>query len=119
MNTLPVTQPVIEITYLVASILFILSLKWMSSPSTARRGIWAGEIGMLLAIGGTLLQHGIVDYLGIAIALVIGTCIGVPSATLSARSALRWWAPPSSIFEVQASPALPWQSSPPRSFSVR
>src|SRR6185312_9073047 len=78
MNTLPVTQPVIEITYLVASILFILSLKWMSSPSTARRGIWAGEIGMLLAIGGTLLQHGIVDYLGIAIALVIGTCIGVP-----------------------------------------
>ena len=62
MNTLPVTQPVIEITYLVASILFILSLKWMSSPSTARRGIWAGEIGMLLAIGGTLLQHGIVDF---------------------------------------------------------
>jgi NAD(P) transhydrogenase subunit beta len=78
MNTLPVTQPVIEITYLVASVLFILSLKWMSSPSTARRGIWAGEIGMLLAIAGTLLQHGIVDYLGIAIALVIGTCIGVP-----------------------------------------
>ena len=69
MNTLPVTQPVIEITYLMASILFILSLKWMSSPSTARRGIWAGEIGMLLAIGGTLLQHGIVDYTGIAIAL--------------------------------------------------
>ena len=61
MNTLPVTQPVIEITYLVASVLFILSLKWMSSPSTARRGIWAGEIGMLLAIAGTLLQHGIVD----------------------------------------------------------
>src|SRR4051812_33651206 len=78
MNTLPVTQPVIEITYLVASVLFILSLKLMSSPSTARYGIWAGEIGMLLAIGGTLLQHGIVDYTGIAIALVLGTCVGIP-----------------------------------------
>jgi len=78
MNTLPVTQSVIEIIYLVASILFILSLKWMSSPSTARRGIHAGELGMLLAIGGTLLQHGIVDYTTIAIALVIGTIIGIP-----------------------------------------
>ena len=78
MNTLPVTQPVIEITYLVASILFILSLKWMSSPSTARHGVRAGEIGMLLAIGGTLLQHGIVDYKWIAVALVLGTGIGIP-----------------------------------------
>ena len=78
MNILLATQPIIEITYLVASILFILSLKWMSSPSTARRGIWAGEVGMLLAIGGTLLQHGIVDYKWIAIALVLGTGIGIP-----------------------------------------
>ena len=59
-----VTHPAIQIIYLVASILFILSLKWMSSPSTARRGVWAGEIGMLLAIGGTLLHRGIVDYTG-------------------------------------------------------
>jgi H+-translocating NAD(P) transhydrogenase subunit beta len=78
MNTLPGTQPIIEITYLVASVLFILSLKWMSSPSTARRGVRAGEIGMLLAIGGTLLQHGIVDYKWIAVALVLGTGIGIP-----------------------------------------
>lgn len=78
MNTLPVTQSVIEIIYLVASILFILSLKWMSSPASARRGVQAGEIGMLLAVGGTLLQHGIVDYTMIAIALVIGTIIGIP-----------------------------------------
>jgi NAD(P) transhydrogenase subunit beta len=78
MNPLPAAQPIIEITYLAASILFILSLKWMSSPSTARHGIWAGEIGMLLAIGGTLLQHGIVDYKWIAIALVLGTGIGIP-----------------------------------------
>ncbi len=50
----------------------------MSSPSTARHGVWAGEVGMLLAIGGTLLHHGIVDYKWIAIALVLGSIIGVP-----------------------------------------
>jgi NAD(P) transhydrogenase subunit beta len=71
-------QNVIEIIYLVASALFILSLKWMSSPTTARHGVWAGEIGMLLAIGGTLLNQGIVDYKWIAIALVLGTGIGIP-----------------------------------------
>ena len=71
-------QVIIELVYLIASVLFILSLKWMSSPTTARHGIWAGEIGMLLAICGTLLRHGIVDYRLIAIGLVLGTIIGVP-----------------------------------------
>src|SRR5271157_3765375 len=72
------SQVIIELVYLVASVLFILSLKWMSSPTTARHGIWAGEIGMLLAICGTLLQRGIVDYRLIAIGLVLGTIIGIP-----------------------------------------
>src|SRR5580700_8996171 len=71
-------QVVIELLYLIASVLFIFSLKWMSSPTTARHGIWAGEIGMLLAVCGTLLHHGIVDYKLIGIALVLGTIIGVP-----------------------------------------
>jgi NAD(P) transhydrogenase subunit beta len=75
---MPSTNTVIEIIYLVAAVLFILSLKWMSSPTTARHGVWAGEVGMLLAIGGTLLHHGIVDYHWIAIGLVLGTIIGVP-----------------------------------------
>ncbi len=70
-------QVVIEILYLIASALFILSLKWMSSPTTARHGIWAGELGMLLAICGTLLHHGL-EYRWVAIALVLGTIIGVP-----------------------------------------
>ena len=68
----------IEITYLIATALFILSLKWMSSPATARHGVWAGELGMLLAVAGTLLHHGIVDYKWLAAALVLGTIIGVP-----------------------------------------
>src|ERR1700721_2976361 len=71
-------QVAIELLYLIGSVLFIFSLKWMSSPTTARHGIWAGEIGMVLAICGTLLHHGIVDYRLIGIALVLGTIIGVP-----------------------------------------
>ena len=72
------SQYLIEVIYLIASALFILSLKWMSSPATARHGILAGEIGMVLAIGGTLLRHGIIDYKWIIIALVLGSGIGVP-----------------------------------------
>jgi H+-translocating NAD(P) transhydrogenase subunit beta len=72
------TEHLIEVTYLIATALFILSLKWLGSPATARRGVFAGEIGMLLAVGGTLLYHGIVEYKWIAIALVLGSIIGVP-----------------------------------------
>ena len=78
MTTPLVTEQAIQIVYLIAAALFILSLKWLSSPATARHGVWAGELGMLLAIGGTLLYRGIVDYTWIAIALVLGVIIGVP-----------------------------------------
>jgi NAD(P) transhydrogenase subunit beta len=69
-------EHVIEAAYLIATGLFVLSLKWMSSPVTARRGVWAGELGMLLAIVGTLFHHGIVEYRWIALALVLGSIIG-------------------------------------------
>jgi proton-translocating NAD(P)+ transhydrogenase subunit beta len=68
----------LEIIYLIATALFILSLKWLSAPTTARRGVWAGELGMLLAIGGTLFERGIINYHWIAIGLVLGTIIGLP-----------------------------------------
>src|SRR5207245_6791473 len=78
MTNLTGTEQIIEITYLIATALFILSLKWLSSPKTARRGVFAGELGMLLAVAGTLLHHGIVEYKWILIALVLGSIIGVP-----------------------------------------
>jgi NAD(P) transhydrogenase subunit beta len=78
MSELAGNQVIIEILYLIASALFVLSLKWMSSPKSARHGIWAGELGMLLAIVGTLLHHGIIDYKSVIIALVIGSGIGWP-----------------------------------------
>jgi len=77
MTNLPAMEHVIEVTYLIATALFILALKWLSSPKTARRGVFAGELGMLLAIAGTLLHHGL-EYKWIAIGLVLGSIIGVP-----------------------------------------
>ena len=72
------SQTSIEVIYLIATALFILSLKWLSSPATARHGVLAGELGMLLAVAGTLLHHGIIDYKWIIIGLVLGSGIGIP-----------------------------------------
>jgi H+-translocating NAD(P) transhydrogenase subunit beta len=75
---MPTSDVVIEFIYLIASALFVLSLKWMATPSTARRGLFAGEIGMVLAVAGTLLHHGILTYTWVVVGLVLGTIIGVP-----------------------------------------
>ena len=56
------TSYFMEATYLVASILFILSLKMMSHPETARRGMFLAEGGMFAAIVGTLVGAHIVTW---------------------------------------------------------
>ncbi len=84
----------IELTYLAASILFILGLKGLSHPETARRGMIFAEIGMLLAIVGTLLHREIVSYEWIIAGLIIGSLIGgaisiwVPMTAMPQRTAL-------------------------------
>src|SRR5437870_7095167 len=78
----------IQISYLIAAGLFVLSLKWMSTPATARRGVLAGEVGMLLAIIGTLLRHEVVNYQWIMIAFLLGSAIGVPLAYLMPMTAV-------------------------------
>ena len=68
----------IQLVYLVATALFIFSLKWMSDPSTARRGVFAGVGGMALAIIGTMMHPLIVGYSWIAVPFVLGALVGVP-----------------------------------------
>jgi len=70
----------IQFAYLIATGLFIFSLKWMSDPVTARRGVIAGVGGMLLAVVGTLLDPQVVHFGAIAVAVAVGTVIGVPLA---------------------------------------
>ena len=71
-------EHLIQASYLLAAILFILSLRWLNHPSTARRGVAAGVLGMAAAIVGTLLRPTIVGYGYIAAAMVVGTVIGIP-----------------------------------------
>jgi NAD(P) transhydrogenase subunit beta len=72
------TEYIIQAAYLAASILFILGLKSLTRPDSARRGMQQAAVGMLLAIVGTLLHHQIVRYDWIIGGLVVGTVIGVP-----------------------------------------
>lgn len=81
-------QAFLPFLYLLAAAGFILALKWMSSPATARRGVLAGEIGMVLAVVGTLLRFDVVDYQWIVIAFVLGTAVGVPLAQLMPMTAV-------------------------------
>ncbi len=71
-------ETLIQLIYLISTGAFILSLKWMSDPKTARYGVFAGVGAMALAVIGTLLGREIVAFHWIAIALVLGTAVGVP-----------------------------------------
>ncbi len=71
-------SPATDLAYLVSAGLFVLSLRWMSTPETARRGVAAGVAAMVLAVGGTLLSPEIVTYRWIAIGVAAGCLVGVP-----------------------------------------
>jgi H+-translocating NAD(P) transhydrogenase subunit beta len=68
--------------YIIAALCVVFSIKWLSSPVTARRGVRVGEFGMLLAVVGTLLRHEVVSFEWIAIAFVAGAAVGAPLAYL-------------------------------------
>src|SRR5436190_11481472 len=74
--------------YIVAAALFVLSLKWMNSPASARRGVFAGELGMLLAVSGTLMAHEVFNWQWILAAILIGSAIGVPIAYIMPMTAV-------------------------------
>jgi NAD(P) transhydrogenase subunit beta len=66
----------INFAYLVAAVLFIVGLKMLSSPRTARRGNAIGALGMLIAIVVTLLDREIVDVRWIAVGVAVGAVAG-------------------------------------------
>jgi NAD(P) transhydrogenase subunit beta len=84
----------IEFSYLLASILFILGLRGLSHPETARRGMHLAEFGMVMAVIGTLLQREIISYEWIIAGLLLGSTIGlamgvwVPMTAMPQRTAL-------------------------------
>ena len=71
-----------QFIYIIAGALFILSLRWMNSPVSARHGVYAGIAAMVMAVGGTLLSPSIEYFTAIAIAMVLGTLVGIPLAAV-------------------------------------
>jgi len=69
-------ENLINSSYLISAILFIVGIKMMNSPKTARAGNFYSAFGMLIAICVTLLDKGILDYKLIIIGLLIGSAIG-------------------------------------------
>ena len=70
----------IQAAYIVAAILFIVGLRGLAAPTTARRGNLIAAVGMFIAVVATLLDKRIVDFELIALGVVIGTIVGIPSA---------------------------------------
>jgi H+-translocating NAD(P) transhydrogenase subunit beta len=75
-----VSRDVTNLLYLVTIVTFILALKFLSNPATARRGNQIGAAGMLVAIVVTFLQDAVVSYWEIAVGMVVGGVFGAVAA---------------------------------------
>jgi len=80
METAGFAQTFWQYAYFLAAVTVVFSIKWLSSPATARRGVIAGEIGFALAIIGTLMRSEVHNYTSIVLAMLIGAAIGAPMA---------------------------------------
>jgi NAD(P) transhydrogenase subunit beta len=70
----------INLLYLVTIVTFVLALRFLSSPSTARRGNWVGAVGMAIAIVATFLQRGLHNYASILIVMAVAAPLGAYAA---------------------------------------
>ena len=72
----------VEISYLFSSVLFVIGLKRLQSPATARGGNQLAALAMLIAIVATLLNNQIVDWTTILIGMTVGTILGGTAARM-------------------------------------
>ena len=68
----------IQLAYVAATALFVFSLYWMNDPKSARRGVFAGVLAMVLAIAATWFNSEVTHHLWIVIAIAAGFVVGVP-----------------------------------------
>jgi len=73
---------VYRLSLLVASLCFLVGLRMLTNPETARRGMQVAVVGMVLGVLGTLVHREIVNYHWIIGGLVVGTVVGVPMGLL-------------------------------------
>jgi H+-translocating NAD(P) transhydrogenase subunit beta len=68
----------VQLAYLLATVLFILALHWMNTPATARKAVYAGVVAMSIAILATWAQPEVVHHEWIVLAIIAGFVVGVP-----------------------------------------
>jgi NAD(P) transhydrogenase subunit beta len=72
------SHAIVQLSYLVATVLFIFALHWMNAPVTARKGVFAGVAAMVIAVLVTWGQPEVVHHGWIVIAIVAGFAVGIP-----------------------------------------
>ena len=75
-----VNEGIIQVSYIIATILFILALGGLSNQETARRGNWYGIVGMAIALIATLLGDVTQNFGYLIVALLIGGTVGIVAA---------------------------------------
>jgi H+-translocating NAD(P) transhydrogenase subunit beta len=75
-----VSREATNLLYLVTIVTFVLALRFLSNPATARRGNQIGAVGMLIAIVVTFLQDAVMSYWEIAVGMVVGGAFGAVAA---------------------------------------
>ncbi|MFB2120213.1 NAD(P)(+) transhydrogenase (Re/Si-specific) subunit beta [Parapedobacter sp. 2B3] len=78
----------IRISYLIAAVLFIVGIKLLGKPSTARTGNSLSAAAMLIAIAATLLDQQVLSYTEIAVTILIASTLGVYAARKVAMTAM-------------------------------
>ena len=85
----------VESLYLISSVLFVLGIRGLTHPESARRGVFFAELGMVFAVAGTLVNPEIVEYKWIIIAGVIRvlplTGVTLPFVSYGGSSLLANW----------------------------
>ena len=72
------SHAIVQLSYLVATVLFIFALHWMNAPVTARKGVYAGVAAMVIAVLATWAQPEVVHHGWIVLAIIAGIAVGIP-----------------------------------------
>ena len=72
------SHAIVQLAYLVATVLFIFALHWMNTPATARKAVYSGVVGMTIAIIATWVQPEVVHHGWIILAILAGFVVGIP-----------------------------------------
>jgi NAD(P) transhydrogenase subunit beta len=83
-----ISQEWVNLAYVVGAVCFVVGIKLLGSPTTARRGNWIAAAGMVIAVAFTLTLEQVDNYFFVAAGLAIGVVLGVPAARMVRMTAM-------------------------------